>query len=77
MLASELRSAVGVGGRVRRVAPEVERLRVAITRRIRSTIVKIAEHHPKLGAHLQAHVSTGTTCAYEPGDTTGATDGTH
>jgi class 3 adenylate cyclase len=77
MLASELRSAVGAGGRVRRVAPEVERLRVAITRRIRSTIVKIAEHHPKLGAHLQAHVSTGYTCAYEPGDTTDATDRPH
>ena len=77
MLSSELRSAVGAGGRVRRVPPEVERLRVAITRRIRSAIVKISEHHPKLGAHLQAHVSTGYTCAYEPGDTTGATDGTH
>src|SRR5262249_35521195 len=77
MLASELRSAVGAGGRVRRVAPEVERLRVAITRRIRSTIVKIAEHHPKLGAHLQAHVSTGYTCAYEPGDTTDATARPH
>jgi hypothetical protein len=74
-LTSELRNAVGTGGRVRRVPAEVERLRVAITRRIRSTIVKIAEHHPKLGAHLQAHVSTGYTCAYEPGDTTHATDG--
>jgi class 3 adenylate cyclase len=75
MLASELGSAVGAGGRVRRVPPEVERLRTAITRRIRSAIVKIAEHHPKLGAHLQAHVSTGYTCAYEPGDTTDARDG--
>jgi hypothetical protein len=76
MLASELGSAVGTGGRVRRVPPEVERLRTAITRRIRSAIVKIAEHHPKLGAHLQAHISTGYTCAYEPGDMTHATDGT-
>ena len=73
MLASELRNAVGAGGRVRRVAPEVERLRTAITRRIRSAIVRISEHHPKLGAHLQAHVSTGYTCAYEPGDTTDGT----
>jgi hypothetical protein len=71
VLASEVRGAVGMGGRARRVPPEVERLRTAITRRIRSAIVKIAEHHPKLGAHLEAHVSTGYTCAYEPGDTHG------
>jgi hypothetical protein len=71
VLASEVRSAVGIGGRARRVPPEVERLRTAITRRIRSAIVKIAEHHPKLGAHLEAHVSTGYTCAYEPGDHSG------
>jgi hypothetical protein len=70
MLTSELRGAVATGGRPRRVPPEVERLRTAITRRIRSAIVKIAEHHPKLGAHLETHVSTGYTCAYEPGDTT-------
>ena len=74
MVASELRSAVGMAGRARRVPPEVERLRTAITRRIRAAIVKIAEHHPKLGAHLEAHVSTGYTCAYEPGDTAAATE---
>jgi hypothetical protein len=77
ILASEVRSAVGPGGRSRRVSPEVERLRTAITRRIRSAIVKIAEHHPKLGAHLEAHVSTGYTCAYQPGDTNDATHGKH
>jgi len=27
-------------------------------------------------SHLQPHVSTGYTSAYEPGDTTDATDGT-
>src|SRR5262249_44569652 len=64
MLASELRGAVGAGGRVRRVEPEVERLRVAITPRVRSAIVKIAEHHPMLGAHLQAHVATSYHCTY-------------
>src|SRR5262245_10685169 len=36
MLASELRSAGGAGGRGRRVAPEVERLRVAVARRPRA-----------------------------------------
>ena len=77
MLASEVRSAVGAGGRARRVPPEVERLRTAITRRIRSAIVKIAEHHAKLGAHLEAHVSTGYTCAYEPGDTPDSTRDRH
>jgi hypothetical protein len=72
-----LRSAVGTGGRARRVPPEVERLRTAITRRIRSAIVKIAEHHAKLGAHLEAHISTGYTCAYEPADTPDSTRDRH
>src|SRR5262249_28646861 len=62
----ERRTAVGSRGRVRRASADVERLRVAITRRIRSAIAKIAKHHPGLGAHLAATISTGYYCCYDP-----------
>jgi hypothetical protein len=73
VLVEQLRTAVAIGGRGRRASPEAERLRVAITRRIRDTIGLIAKHHPALGAHLAAHVSTGYFCAYDPGAMVGAT----
>jgi non-specific serine/threonine protein kinase len=66
LLQDELRAAVGPGGRPRRASADVERLRVAITHRIRGAIDLIARHDPALGAHLRASVSTGYRCVYEP-----------
>jgi hypothetical protein len=66
LLEDEIRAAVGSGGRVRRAGADAERLRVSITRRIRSAMTQIAKHHPALGAHLAASVSTGYRCAYQP-----------
>jgi hypothetical protein len=66
LLVAELRAAVGAGGRARRVSSDVERERVAITRRIRSAIAQIAKHHRSLGEHLAATVTTGYYCAYRP-----------
>jgi hypothetical protein len=66
LLVDELRAAVGLGGRVRRVSSDAERERVAITRRIRSAIAQIAKHHPSLGEHLTSTVTTGYYCAYRP-----------
>ena len=65
-LMDELRTAVASRGRVRRASADVERLRVSITRRIRSAIAQIAKHHPALGAHLAATISTGYYCSYDP-----------
>lgn len=70
-LLDELRGAVGMGGRARRMSADVERLRVAITRRIRSAIAQIAKYHPAFGAHLAATVTTGYHCAYHPGTAAG------
>lgn len=67
LLVDQLRTATGVGGRGRRASSDVERLRAAITRRIRAAIEQIARHHPALGAHLTANVSTGYFCSYVPG----------
>ncbi len=65
-LASELGAAVGLGGRDRMTASNAERARVNVTRAIKATLERIAEHSPSLGRHLAATVRTGTFCAYEP-----------
>ena len=65
-LVDELTSALGLGGRARRTGSDGERARSAVTQRIRATIRRIDELHPKLGAHLSLAVETGTFCAYRP-----------
>lgn len=65
-LLAHLSQITGLGGRVRKANPVAERARKAVSARIRDTISKLGSHHPELGAHLQAAVSTGSTCSYEP-----------
>jgi tetratricopeptide (TPR) repeat protein len=65
-LTEELSRAVGIGGRVRRVGSATERARVAVRKRLREAILKIAEHAPTLGHALERDVSTGTYCSYHP-----------
>ena len=65
-LTHELASAVGLGGRARRVGSPAERARVNITRAIKIALRKIGEHHPALGQHLATTIKTGTYCSYTP-----------
>ncbi|MDQ0382927.1 ATP-binding protein [Amycolatopsis thermophila] len=65
-LLDELRRATGLGGRMRRAAPEAERARVNVTRAIRIAIERIADRAPTAGAHLSASVRTGLVCRYDP-----------
>lgn len=65
-IAAELAAAVGLGGRDRKAASTAEKARLNVSRSIRSTIDRIAEYSPALGAHLAATVKTGTFCAYVP-----------
>jgi tetratricopeptide (TPR) repeat protein len=62
----ELAAAVGIGGRDRRAASQAERARVNVTRALRNTIKRIANHDETLGGYLEAAVKTGTFCSYEP-----------
>jgi hypothetical protein len=63
----QLTEGLGLGGRSRRgTGSSAERARQAVTQRIRSTIKRLTEVHPRLGRHLQASVRTGTWCCYEP-----------
>ena len=65
-LAEQLASAVGLGGRNRRLGSEAERARSAVTKRIRCSIKGIREAIPSLGSHLATGVKTGYFCTYSP-----------
>jgi tetratricopeptide (TPR) repeat protein len=61
-----LAAAIGLGGRARRVGGAIERARQSVTKALHRTIRKIAGEDPSLGRYLEATVSTGTACRFEP-----------
>ncbi|HEY7565187.1 MAG TPA: hypothetical protein VIA81_09700, partial [Acidimicrobiia bacterium] len=65
-LATELASALGLGGRDRVATSAAERARVNVTRAIRSALAKIDSHSPVLGQHLDTTIRTGVFCSYNP-----------
>jgi hypothetical protein len=65
-LGDELRAATGLGGRARRVSSDVERMRLAVTRRIRAAIEQLGKLHPALGEHLERSIRTGFSGCYLP-----------
>jgi len=66
-LLEELSSSLGLGGRARAIGPDpVERLRKAVTSRLRDAIRRIDATHPALARHLTNSVRTGTYCSYRP-----------
>lgn len=69
-LVAELRGAVGLGGRSRRLNDPAERARKAVTMRIRDAIDRIEQSHSELGRHLRVSVRTGAFCVYDPAERT-------
>jgi class 3 adenylate cyclase len=65
-LASELSSAVGLGGRDRKAASAAERARVNVSRTIADAVKRISDHSRSLGCHLDSTIRTGTFCCYTP-----------
>jgi hypothetical protein len=63
-LLHELKAAVGLHGRDRRLGDDTERARKTVSSRIRDTIARIRQHQPELADHLAATVSTGIWCCY-------------
>jgi hypothetical protein len=41
-----------------------ERARSAVSKRIKSAIAKVSQHHPALGYHLSTTIKTGAVCMY-------------
>jgi tetratricopeptide (TPR) repeat protein len=62
----ELRRASGLGGRARNTSAEAERARVNVTRTLRAALGRLAATAPRAAAHLQASISTGVSCRYDP-----------
>lgn len=65
-LAEQLAAAVGLGGRDRRAASNVERARINVQRRLKDAIESVTAADPSLGRYLQATVKTGTFCSFMP-----------
>jgi hypothetical protein len=65
-LLAELSAATRLGGQPRAAGSPAERMRKAVTYRIRHAIARVADAHPELGRHLRASVRTGTWCSYTP-----------
>lgn len=65
-IVNHLSSSLALNGSIRKIKDPVDRVRSAVTWRIRSTIRKIQNLHPLLGRHLTASVRTGTFCSYNP-----------
>jgi hypothetical protein len=63
-IAHELAAALGLGGRDRGLGDPAERARKAVTERIRYSMARIARVHPELAGHLEASITTGSSCAY-------------
>ena len=66
-LVEHLSGSMGIGGRSRSAGSEpIERLRKAVTARIRDTIRRLDAVQPPLGRHLSVAIRTGTYCSYRP-----------
>ena len=65
-VAEQLASAVGLGGRDRHAASNVERARINVQRRLKDTVESVSALDAELGRYLQATVKTGTFCSFIP-----------
>jgi tetratricopeptide (TPR) repeat protein len=65
-LTRELANAYGLGGRARKAADSAERIRKAVTGRVRDSIARLQKESPALALHLTNAVRLGTFCAYTP-----------
>ena len=54
------------GVRGRHMRADAERARIAVTKAIRSTLIRMKPTHPELAAHLAATVKRGYVCVYRP-----------
>ncbi len=67
VLIDELTRNLGLGGRRRSAGSDPdERLRKAVSARVKATIDRLEDLHPALGRHLRHSVRTGYYCSYVP-----------
>jgi hypothetical protein len=61
-----LTAAYGLGGHARKSSGAAERVRKAVTNRIRAALAQMQKVHPALWRHLFRALKTGTFCSYNP-----------
>ena len=66
MISAQLKSARGLRGRARKSKDSKEKMRKAVTNRLRDSLNKIQKEHRSLGLHLSKAIQTGTRCSYNP-----------
>lgn len=66
-VAAALDEGRGFGGRRATMRSDADRARVNVTKHIRRTIARLAEHDAALADHLAEAVTTGAECSYSPG----------
>lgn len=62
----ELKRAVGLWGKERRVPSPADHARVNVQRAIRAAPNKLSARHPALGHYLDSTINTGMYCSYTP-----------
>lgn len=65
-LVDHLSASLGMGGKTRKLNDPMDKMRSAVTWRIRNAIQKIEKTHPALGKHLAHSIKTGLFCSYSP-----------
>jgi predicted ATPase/class 3 adenylate cyclase/tetratricopeptide (TPR) repeat protein len=65
-ITQQLSSAYGLSGRARTAGDPSERVRKAVTNRIKDSLSRITAEHEPLGKHLANSVRTGSFCSYAP-----------
>jgi TolB-like protein/Tfp pilus assembly protein PilF len=65
-LINYLSASTGLGGKSRKAGNTVDKVRSAVTWRIRNAIERIEKKHPLLAKHLSVSIKTGTYCSYTP-----------
>lgn len=65
-LVEHLTASIGMGGKTRKVNDTMDKMRSAVTWRIRNAIQKIEKSHPALGRHFANSIKTGLFCSYSP-----------
>jgi len=66
ILASEVKNALGLGGRKRKGSDDTGKMRIAVFQSINRTISKITKFNKELGMHLENSISTGIFVTYCP-----------
>jgi hypothetical protein len=66
ILAGELQSARGFGGRDRKTGDKAASVRTSVKNAIDRTLAILKDRHPALHQHLDTSVTTGATLRYDP-----------